>query len=78
MKQTIEICKCDLCGSEENVTKDIQTMAYRTFDATDGRTFYKEPIYERVKLDICKNCLKQVVLIHSVGVQRQEYRRDHV
>ena len=73
MKKTIEICTCDLCGLEDKIKKDVRTLVYRTFDSTDGRTFYNEPYFEEAKLDLCLNCLKQIVLIHGIGVQCEKY-----
>ena len=55
---------CDICGSEENVNT-MSLPAFRTFDSTEGRTFYDEPNIGFITIDICPCCLRKVTNIHD-------------
>ena len=59
---------CDLCGTEEGV-KRMELPVFRTFDETDGRTFFDEPHIYIVPIDICPCCLRKVTNIHDFRVQ---------
>ena len=73
MKQTREIYFCDLCKKETSIQR-MKIPVYRTFDANDGRTFYKDKQFENVELDICRNCLEEITKVHSIGVCCEEYK----
>lgn len=77
MKKVIEMCTCDICGKEG--AKTYKTLAYRTFDGTDGMSFYSEPKFEEVKLDICDECAIKITNLHSIGVccERFEIMKYH-
>ena len=66
MKQTI--IKCDICGKEGGV-RSMHLPVFRTFDETDGRTFYDEPEVEICSMDICPCCLRKATNIHDRRVQ---------
>lgn len=73
MKQTREIYFCDLCKKETSIQR-MKIPVYRTFDADDGRTFYKDKQFENIELDICRNCLEEITKVHSIGVCCEEYK----
>jgi len=63
-----EIITCDICGKEGGV-QPMNLPVFRTFDETDGRTFYDEPNVEIRSMDICPCCLRKVTNIHDLRVQ---------
>ena len=65
------IKKCDICGKEGATS--VKTLVYRTYDATDGLSRYKEPHIFEETIDLCKQCLAKATNIHSVGVMCKEY-----
>ena len=65
MRKTTIIC--DICGAEGDV-KTMNLPVFRTFDATEGRTFYDEPSIQFVSLDICLCCLRKATNIHDMRV----------
>lgn len=75
MRKTITICTCDICGKEN--AKEYKTITYRTFDSTDGRSYYNPPRIEEETLDLCDECAIKATNIHSVGVQCEEYKLEH-
>lgn len=72
MRKIVEIEICDLC-KKETTTYPIRVPTYRTFDANDGKTFYKKKQFGDEELDLCEECLEKVTVIHSVGVMCDEY-----
>ena len=58
---------CDICGSEEEVIT-VYLPVFRTFDATDGRTFYDTPEIVLEDIDICPCCLRKVTNLHDMRV----------
>ena len=69
MKKTITITKCDICGSDKSVIPDVTLPMYRTFDETDGRSFYEKPQIVFMKLDICEDCLRKSTNVHDRRIQ---------
>lgn len=61
------ITTCDICGKEGKV-KNLQLPMYRTFDSTDGRTFYNEPVVCFSSIDICPECLQKCTNIYDERV----------
>ncbi len=74
MTTTITKCICDLCGKEG--AKAYRVLAYRTFDASDGRSFYDPPYVEETSVDMCQECARRSTNIHSVGVMGREFRLE--
>ncbi len=72
MRKTVEIEICDLC-KKETKTEKMKVPTFRTFDANDGKTFYKEKQFGNEPLDLCEECLEKITVIHSVGVMCNEY-----
>lgn len=62
------VIKCDICGSTHKVENRKLPM-YRTFDATDGRTYYESPQIVFECIDICEECLSKCTNIHDERVQ---------
>lgn len=73
-KKTITICTCDICKREN--AKNYKTIAYRTFDDTDGKSLYNPPIIESISIDLCDECARRAAVIHSVGVCCESYVFD--
>jgi len=59
---------CDICGSEERVMS-LRLPMFRTFDATDGKTFYDTPDIVFEDIDICLCCLGKVTNLHDMRVR---------
>lgn len=62
------IIKCDICGSTHKV-ENLKLPMYRTFDATEGRAYYKSPQIVFECIDICEECLSKCTNIHDKRVQ---------
>lgn len=62
------IIKCDICGSTRDVANHRLPM-YRTFDDTDGKTYYKSPQINFEWIDICAECLSKCTNIYDKRVQ---------
>lgn len=71
MTETITRCLCDIC--KKDGAKPYRTLAYRTFDSTDGRSFYERPKIVEAKVDLCDDCAIKVTNLYSVGIQCEEY-----
>lgn len=76
MIKTIKKEICDLCG-EEVPTSEVIVPTFRTFDSTDGRMMYSSKKYLNEKIDLCDSCLEKITVIHSIGVQCNEYKLDN-
>lgn len=72
MIKTIIQQVCDLCG-EERPVKNFCIPTYRTFDSTEGKMMYSSKKYLNERLDLCDSCLEKITLVHSIGVQCEEY-----
>ena len=68
MKKVITIESCDICGKESKIKK-ISFPVFRTYDATDGRTSFKEPQIYEDNADLCIECLKKITNVFDSGVQ---------
>ncbi len=75
MKKTVEIEECDLCGKETK-TYRMAIPTYRTFDAEEGKIYYSEKQFYQETLDLCKECLEKISVVHSIGIQCQKYEID--
>ena len=60
---------CDLCQKETHCHKNLAIPVYRTFDDTDGASFYEEPEFSNINGDFCYDCLKKISVVQNVGVQ---------
>lgn len=58
--------------------RSVRTLVYRTFDSTDGRTFYKKPQIMEDSLDLCDDCLSKATNIQSIGVGCREFRIKNI
>ena len=56
----ITLIKCDVCESSKDIRKQKPMQMLRHFDCTDGRSFYKHLVDERI--DICGECLESVMI----------------
>lgn len=78
MIKTIYEYYCDLCGKKygEKDLQDIWIPTVSFHDHTDGRSYYKENElkYKNDKVQICRNCLKRVTVVHDDGVQCQDLK----
>ena len=70
-KKTIEYCMCDICQKEG--AQSYRALAYRTFDATEGRYFYRKPQFETTCIDLCDDCASRVTALHSIGVMCNKF-----
>ena len=68
-----EIMICDVCKKERPDIESYKTIAYRTFDDTDGMTHYSSPRIESVSLDLCRDCALKSTNLFSKGVQCADY-----
>lgn len=65
-------CFCDICGKEG--AKAYNTITYRTFDSTDGRSHFYPPQVRQEIIDLCDECAVKSTNIQNVGVQCDEYK----
>lgn len=72
MIKTITKEICDLC-KEEVPTEKYTIPVYRTFDSTEGKLFYSSKHFSNATLDLCDSCIDKITMVHSVGVQCEEY-----
>lgn len=60
----MKILKCDICGSEKEVTT-FRLPVYRLHDSCDGLTHYEHPKVHLTDLDICYDCLMKCTNIYD-------------
>lgn len=65
-------CVCDICGADN--ANHYRIPMYRTFDSTDGKTFYNSPQLVVGDIDLCARCALESTNIHSIGVMCEEYQ----
>ncbi len=61
----MEIVKCDICGSEERIYKQVSVPVYRMHDGNDGKSFYERPQVMFKKMDICEECMRKSTNIYD-------------
>ena len=74
MKEVITRCLCDICKKEG--AKTYHVLTYRTFDSTDGRSWYNPAKVCEEEMDLCDDCARKATNIHSIGVQCGEYKLE--
>lgn len=64
MKQTIELIKCDICGSEKECT-NVNYPVWFICNQTDG--YPCDPYISQQTIDLCKVCLSKHINIEGYG-----------
>lgn len=72
--KTVNICTCDICGNEN--AQPYRIIAYRTFDANDGRVLYDPPVIEERNMDLCQECAAKSTNLHDTGICCEEYKLE--
>lgn len=69
-------CTCDICGKDR--ASHVRTLVYRTFDGSDGKSFFEKPCFCEENIDLCEDCMAKATNIHSIGVMCREYAIDPI
>lgn len=65
MKRTIVEAFCDICGKK--ASHEVNTPVMFTTEQNEG--YPCEPYLSYEKLDLCKKCMDQIVIVRARGAQ---------